>query len=297
MGGVPPLGLVVATVLGVITFTTAFGFPTLPAAVLGMAMAVASTVVLMRVLMDADALNSPQGHVAVGWLLVEDILTVVVLVLIPVLGGNVGESGAQGPGLVASLGIALLKLGVLVALVLVVGSRVMPWVLVQVARLRSRELFTLTVLVFSVAIAVGAYAFFGASMALGAFLAGIVVRRSPTSHQAAADALPLRDAFAVLFFVSVGMLLDPAVLVRQPVALAALVAVIIAGKALLAYAPLRLLGQDKYTSLLVALGTAQIGEFSFVLSDLGVRLGARYRRSDRRPQPRARCQWPARPLD
>ncbi|RIK76445.1 MAG: sodium:proton exchanger, partial [Planctomycetota bacterium] len=207
----------VATVLGMAAFT-AFGLSPTTSAVLGMAMAVASTVVLMRVLMDADKLESPEGHVAVGWLLVEDVFTVVVLVLIPVLNGGSGDESASSAatGLWSALGVALAKLAVLVAIVALVGARVVPWVLVQVARLRSRELFTLTVLVFSISMAAAAYAFFGASMALGAFLAGMVVAQSPVSHQAAADALPMRDAFSVIFFVSVGMLFDPAFVLREP---------------------------------------------------------------------------------
>ena len=258
-----------ATFFGIAVFT-GFGLSLTSSAVIGMAMAVASTVVLMRVLMDADVLNSPQGHVAVGWLLVEDIFTVVVLVLIPVLGGDDASHSGNGAGLGlgAALGIAFLKLGVLVAIVMVVGSRVIPWVLVQVARLRSRELFTLTVLVFSIAMAAASYAFFGASMALGAFLAGMVVAQSPVSHQAAADALPMRDAFAVLFFVSVGMLFDPAFVLQEPLMILAALGIILLVKPITALIIVGLLGHSVRTALTVALGLAQIGEFSFILSDL-----------------------------
>ncbi|MDY3555893.1 cation:proton antiporter [Gemmata sp. JC717] len=243
--------------------------------VIGMALAVASTVVLMRVLMDADALNSPAGHVAVGWLLVEDVLTVIVLVMIPVLGGQSGSGQDAGgwAGPLIAIGLALLKLAVLVAVVMVAGSRLVPWALTQVARLRSRELFTLTVMVFSVAIAAGAYALFGASMALGAFLAGMMVARSPVSHQAAADALPLRDAFAVLFFVSVGMLFDPALLLRAPLMMLAALFVILLVKPLIALVIVAALGHSVRTALTVALGLAQIGEFSFILSDLARKHG------------------------
>jgi CPA2 family monovalent cation:H+ antiporter-2 len=239
-----------------------------------MAMSVASTVVLMRVLMDADAMNSPQGHVAVGWLLVEDILTVVVLVLIPVLsGGPAADPAAHaGSGLWAALGLALLKLGVLVAIVMLGGSRVIPWVLLQVARLRSRELFTLTVLVFSIAIAAASSAFFGASMALGAFLAGMVVAQSPVAHQAAADALPMRDAFAVLFFVSVGALFDPRQLIESPGLVAATLGVILIGKPVAAFAFTAALRYPLKTALAVAVALAQIGEFSFLLARLGRQL-------------------------
>jgi CPA2 family monovalent cation:H+ antiporter-2 len=266
----------IATVLAMVVFSF-FGMPLTTGAVLGMAMAVASTVVLMRVLMDADVLSSRQGHVAVGWLIVEDIFTVILLVLIPVLGTEVHASqaaaeghaaAASGGGLWWTLGIALAKLAVLVAIVLVAGAKIVPWALVKVARLRSRELFTLTVLVFSVAIAAASYFFFGASMALGAFLAGMVVAQSPVSHQAAADALPLRDAFAVLFFVSVGMLFDPAFLIQQPLMVAAALGIILIAKPLAALLIVAVLGHSVRTALTVAIGLAQIGEFSFILSEL-----------------------------
>ncbi|WP_439621548.1 cation:proton antiporter domain-containing protein [Gemmata sp.] len=263
----------VATLAAVAVFSL-FGMDARTGAVIGMALAVASTVVLMRVLMDADALNSPAGHAAVGWLLVEDVLTVVVLVIIPVLGTTGKETGGgvwDHPA--AAIAVALLKLAALVLVVMVAGSRVVPWALTQVARLRSRELFTLTVMVFSVAIAAGAYALFGASMALGAFLAGMMVARSPVSHQAAADALPLRDAFAVLFFVSVGMLFDPGFLVREPLMMLAALGVILLVKPLTALVIVAALGHSVRTALTVALGLAQIGEFSFILSELARKHG------------------------
>lgn len=260
-----------ATVVAMLVFT-AFGMDFRSGAVLGMAMAVASTVVLMRVLMDADALSSPAGHVAVGWLLVEDVLTVLVLVMIPVLGGTAPTEGLLSHPL-AAIAVALLKLAALIGLVMVAGTRLVPWVLTQVARLRSRELFTLTVLVFSIALAAGAYALFGASMALGAFLAGMMVGRSPVSHQAAADALPLRDAFAVLFFVSVGMLFDPAFLLEEPLMVLAALGIIMLIKPLIALAIVAILGYSGRTALTVAIGLAQIGEFSFILSDLARKYG------------------------
>jgi CPA2 family monovalent cation:H+ antiporter-2 len=259
----------VATLLGVVVFW-AFGFSLTTGTVIGLAMSVASTVVLMRVLIDADMLSSSAGHVAVGWLLVEDVFTVIVLVLIPVLGGGNASTPAEAPeiGLAAQLAIALAKLGLLVAILMVVGARVIPWVLVQVARLRSRELFTLTVLVFSIAMAAASYALFGASMALGAFLAGMVVAQSPVSAQVAADALPMRDAFAVLFFVSVGMLFDPAFVLQEPLMIAAALGIILLAKPLAALFIVALMGRSVRTALTVALGLAQIGEFSFILSDL-----------------------------
>lgn len=263
---------VVATLAAMAVFSW-LGLPLKSGAVIGMAMAVASTVVLMRVLMDADVLNSTQGHVAVGWLIVEDIFTVVLLVIIPILGTTDATTTTQAaPGnLWVTLGIAMLKLAALVAIVIVGGSRVIPWVLDRVARLRSRELFTLTVLVFSIAIAAGSYAFFGASMALGAFLAGMAVAQSPTSHQAAADALPMRDAFAVLFFVSVGMLFDPNFIVEQPVMLLLALGIILIIKPLTALVIVAMLKYSARTALTVAIGLAQIGEFSFILSDMAAK--------------------------
>jgi len=260
----------VAALLGLVIFT-ALGLPAKASLVIGMAMAVASTVVLMRVLMDADALDSPQGHVAVGWLIVEDIFTVILLVVVPVLGSAPGDSAhpaAPASPLWSTLGLALLKLLALVLLAFFVGARVVPWVLVQVARLRSRELFTLTILVFSIAIAAGSYFAFGASMALGAFIAGMMVALSPVSHQAAADAMPLRDAFAVLFFVSVGMLFDPAFVFEHPLLLAAGLGIVLIAKPLAALLIVALMGHSSRTGLTVALGLAQIGEFSFILSDV-----------------------------
>ena len=189
-----------------------------------------------------------------------------VLVVIPVLGQ---AGGASGPaGLLGDVALALGKLLALVALVFGFGSRLLPRVLVYVARLQSRELFTLTILAIAIAIATGAALLFGASMALGAFLAGMVVGQSPVSQQAAADALPLRDAFAVLFFVSVGMLFEPAFLVREPLLLLAALAVVLIGKPLAALAVVALLGYSVRTALVVALGLAQVGEFSFILGDL-----------------------------
>ncbi|MFO1261753.1 MAG: cation:proton antiporter [Rhodoferax sp.] len=232
---------------------------------LGMAMSVASTVVLLRVLMDRSQLNTIHGHVAVGWLIVEDILTVLLLVMVPILGMPAADSAWSSAGIV---GWALLKLVALVAITLLAGSRVAPWVLAQVARLRSAELFTLTVLVMSVTIAVASAYFFGASVALGAFLAGVVVAQSPFSHQAAADALPLRDAFAVLFFVSVGMLFNPHFLVEQPGLVAAGVVVVLAFKPLAALVIVAICGYPVRTALTVAVGLAQIGEFSFILGSV-----------------------------
>ena len=258
----------VATLLGA-AMAVAYGWPVKSGLVLGMAMAVASTVVLIRVLTDNRKLDTSHGHVAVGWLIVEDILTVILLVLIPAMGvPAAGDSTHEPPSLWVALPLALLKLAAMVAILLYAGSKLIPRVMVQVARLRSRELFTLTVLVMAIAVATGSYYLFGASMALGAFLAGMVVGQSPVSHQAAADALPLRDAFAVLFFASVGMLFDPAFLVREPVLVLAALAIVMIAKPLAAIVIVAVIGYPLRTGLTVALGLAQIGEFSFILSEL-----------------------------
>lgn len=263
----------IATLLALVV-AAVFGWSLKSGLVLGMAMSVASTVVLMRVLMDNRMLDSVHGHVAVGWLIVEDIFTVIVLVLIPVLGvapgaANLPVVAAPGTGTVLlTLGWALLKLAVMVTAILWGGAKVIPWVMVRVARLRSRELFTLTVLVMAIAIAAGSAYVFGASMALGAFLAGMVVGQSSISKQAAADALPMRDAFAVLFFTSVGMLFDPMFLVREPLLTLACLGVVLVGKPLAALVIVAIIGYPARTALTVAIGLAQIGEFSFILADL-----------------------------
>src|SRR3954469_3695675 len=228
----------VATILGA-AVAVAIGWPVKSGLVLGIAMAVARTVCLFRVRTDNHVLDTTAGHVAVGWLIVEDIFTVIVLVLIPALGDGAdaghGVSAAGALGIGRALLFALLKLAGLVAIVLLAGSKVIPWIMVRVARLRSRELFTLTVLVMSIAIAAGSAYAFGASMALGAFLAGMVVGQSPVSQQAAADALPLRDAFAVLFFASVGMLFDPRFVLHEPALVVAALGIVMIGKPLAAF--------------------------------------------------------------
>jgi CPA2 family monovalent cation:H+ antiporter-2 len=275
----------VATILGVLV-AMAFGFPFKLGLVLGMSTAVASTVVLIRGLSDNKMLDTAHGHVAVGWLIVEDIFTVVLLVLIPALGTGAGEAGGTAATAAATaahtsaaqpiwlaLLIALVKLAVMVALLLFGGAKVIPWVMVQVARLRSRELFTLTVMVMAIAIAAAASYVFGASMALGAFLAGMVVGQSPVSHEAAGQALPLRDAFGVLFFASVGMLFDPTFIVHDPALVFAGLGIIMIGKPLAALVLVAVVGYPLRTGLTVAMGLAQVGEFSFILSELALRHG------------------------
>lgn len=262
----------VATVLGGVV-AMMFGWTFTSGLVLGMAMAVASTVVLVRVLTDNRCLETESGHVAVGWLIVEDILTVVVLVIIPVLGAAVlpHDPDQTPPSLLITLPVALAKLAAFIAILIVLGQRFIPWVMVRVARLRSRELFTLTILVMAITIAAAAYYVFGASMALGAFLAGLVAGRSPVSHQAAADALPMRDAFAILFFASVGMIFNPWFVIEQPLLVLAGLGIILIGKPLAALMIVALMGHSGRVAITVAIALAQVGEFSFILSDLARR--------------------------
>jgi monovalent cation:H+ antiporter-2, CPA2 family len=258
-----------ATVLGALT-AWAFGWGWTAGVVYGLAISVASTVVLTRVLVDNNDLHTPVGHIAVGWLVVEDLFTVVVLVLLPPLFGN-KEAGPGG--LPLALGLSALKIGVLVACTFLLGGRLIPWLLGRVAATRSRELFTLTVLVVALGIAVGSAKLFGVSMALGAFLAGMVVGRSDFSLRAASEALPMRDAFAVLFFVSVGMLFDPSYLLKEPGLVAATLAIVVLAKPLAALGIVLLLGYPPKVAIAVAVALAQIGEFSFILAALGKSLG------------------------
>jgi len=259
-----------ATSLGALVGRWA-GWSWAAAVVFGLAISVASTVVLTRVLSDNRELHTPSGHLAVGWLVLEDVFTVLVLVLLPALVGP--AAGSDLGGVALALGLAVLKLGALLAFTIVVGRRAIPALLGFVARTGSRELFTLTVLVLALGIAVGSAMLFGASMALGAFLGGMVVGQSDFSSRAASEALPMRDAFAVLFFVSVGMLLDPAALAANWRLAAGTLAVVLIGKPLAALAVVLLLRRPARTAVAVAVALAQIGEFSFILAALGRQLG------------------------
>ena len=243
------------------------------ALVFGLSLSVASTVVLLRALESLGVLDSFNGRVAVGWLVVEDLARVLVLVLLPPLAPWLsGVAGAGAESLWRALGMTLLQVGAFVALMLVVGRRLFPWILWQVQKVGSRELFTLCVLAAAVSIAWGATKLFGVSFALGAFFAGTVMRESEFSHRAAEESLPLRDAFAVLFFVSVGMLFDPMVLVTQPLQVLSVVAIIVIGKSLAAAAIVLLFRYPLNTALTVSASLAQIGEFSFILIALGASL-------------------------
>jgi CPA2 family monovalent cation:H+ antiporter-2 len=258
----------VATVLGA-WLVQGFGWSLSSGILFGIALSVASTVVLVRILADNNELHTRTGHIAVGWLVVEDLFTVVALVVLPLLFGR--ESGGHRMGM--ALLLTAVKVAALVAFTAVVGTRVIPRVLDHVAAAHSRELFTLTVLVLALGIAAGSAIGFDVSMALGAFLAGLVVGRSDYALRAASEALPLRDAFAVLFFVSVGMLLSPRALMDSPGLVAGTLGVVIVGKPTVAFLITWLMSYPFATSLSVAVALAQIGEFSFMLADLGRDLG------------------------
>jgi CPA2 family monovalent cation:H+ antiporter-2 len=266
--------IVVATALGT-ALGMALGWGLGGGLVLGLALSVASTVVLIRALEERRELDTNQGRIAVGWLIVEDLFTVVVLVLIPavapILAGTTG--GSDPLGVVGDLALALGNALLFAVVIAVIGVRIVPRVLVSVARDGSRELFTLGVLAVALGIAFLSSEVFGVSLALGAFVAGVVVGESDVSHQAAADAVPLRDAFAVLFFASVGMLVDPGFLLAHPVEITAVVLLIVGAKALAAFGIVVVLGHPVRTALTIAAALAQIGEFSFILATLGMALG------------------------
>ena len=257
----------VATALGALV-ARAFGWEWPAAIVFGVALSVASTVVLVRMLSDHRSLHTPAGHIAVGWLVVEDLFTVILLVLLPPIFG-----GAPGSGIGTAVLLAALKVAALVAFTFMVGASVFPWLLERVAGTGSRELFTLTVLVLALGIAVGSAALFGVSMALGAFLAGLIVGRSDYSLRAASEALPMRDAFAVLFFVSVGMLLDPQFFLEQPLMVIATAAVVLVGKPIAAFLVVAALRYPFKSALTVSVALSQIGEFSFMVAKLAGDLG------------------------
>jgi monovalent cation:H+ antiporter-2, CPA2 family len=270
--------IVVATLLGV-TAATFWGWSLAAGIVFGLALSVASTVVLLRALESRGLLESVNGHIAVGWLVVEDIVMVFVLVLLPPLSvwltgnTNAGIEGTGNRSLLETIILTLGQVSVFIALMLVVGRRLFPWLLWQVARTGSRELFTLCVIAAAVGIAYASAELFGVSFALGAFFAGMVMRESPLSYRAAEESLPFRDAFSVLFFVSVGMLFDPRILINEPIHVIIAVAIILLGKSLAAFFLVLLFRYPLNTALTVSASLAQIGEFSFILVGLGVSLG------------------------
>jgi monovalent cation:H+ antiporter-2, CPA2 family len=270
--------ITVATVLGM-AVSAAWGWSLAGGIVFGLALSVASTVVLLKALESRGVLDSVNGRIAIGWLLVEDLVMVLVLVLLPAMAlwlGGTENAAAEPPGdrsLSITLALTIAQVSVFVALMLVVGRRLFPWLLWQIARTGSRELFTLCIVAAAVGIAYGSAALFGVSFALGAFFAGMVMRESPLSYRAAEESLPLRDAFSVLFFVSVGMLFEPEVLIREPLHVLIVLAIIIFGKSLAAFVIVLLFRYPLNTAFTVSASLAQIGEFSFILANFGVSLG------------------------
>ena len=272
-GAVVQMGL--ATVLGA-AIAHWWGWSIGEGLVFGLSLSCASTVVLLKALESRGILESMNGRIAVGWLVVEDLATVLVLVLLPplagMLGGDTGDVASSRP-LWLTIALTLLQVTAFIAVMLVAGRRVLPWILWQVARTGSRELFTLAVIAAAISIAYGAAELFSVSFALGAFFAGMVMRESEFSHRAAEESLPLRDAFSVLFFVAVGMLFEPAVLIEEPLHVLAVIAIIVIGKSIAAMALVLALRYPLNTALTVAASLAQIGEFSFILAGLGMTLG------------------------
>jgi len=268
-GAIVQIGI--ATLLGM-GLSSLMGWPIITGIVFGLALSVASTVVLLRALQERRILNSEQGRIAVGWLIVEDIFMVLALVLLPTIAplvsGAAGESGAVASALL----LTILKIGAFFVVMLAFGRRVIPWLLHRIAHTGSRELFRLGVLAIALGVAFGSAKLFGVSFALGAFFAGMILKESELSQQAAAETLPLRDAFAVLFFVSVGMLFNPSILVTDALPVIATLAIIVIGKSLAALAIVVAFGHPLSTALTISASLAQIGEFSFILAGLGVAL-------------------------
>lgn len=241
----------------------------------GLSLSVASTVVLLRALEERNLIISKEGRIAVGWLIVEDMVMVMALVMLPAVAGilNSGTASASllNKELMYSIFITLLELGAFIAFMLIVGKRVIPWILTITERTRSAELFRLCVLSIALGVAYGAAKLFGVSFALGAFFAGMILNESELSHQAAEETLPLRDAFAVLFFVSMGMLLSPQILIDKPLLICLAVMIILLGKSLVAYLIVIAFRLPRYVALTISVSLAQIGEFSFILAELGVK--------------------------
>jgi len=270
------LQIAVATLLGM-AVSMFWGWSFGSALIFGLSLSCASTVVLLKALGDRGLLDSVNGKIAVGWLLVEDLVMVLALVLLPatavLLGGHALPGTDTSQSIWITIGLTLLKVTGFIAFMLIIGKRLVPMIMQFVARLGSRELFTLTVVAAAVSIAYGSYAVFGVSMALGAFFAGMVVKESDFSHRAEEETLPLREIFAILFFVSVGMLFDPRILVEEPLHILAVVAIIMVGKTLAAMALVLFFRYPINTALTVGASLAQIGEFSFILATLGLALG------------------------
>ncbi|MBG2803032.1 YbaL family putative K(+) efflux transporter [Proteus sp. WDL240414] len=264
--------IAVATLLG-LGLSAFFGWGLFSGIVFGLCLSTASTVVLLRALEERGLIDSQRGQIAIGWLIVEDLAMVLALVLLPAI-ANMLESSDQTniSQLMINLGITIGKVVAFILIMMIVGRKLIPWILAKTAATGSRELFTLSVLALALGIAYGAVTLFDASFALGAFFAGMVLNESELSHRAAQDTLPLRDAFAVLFFVSVGMLFDPMVLIEHPLGILATLAIIIIGKSVAALVLVRMFGHSRRTALTISVSLAQIGEFAFILAGLGVAL-------------------------
>ncbi|WP_045757787.1 YbaL family putative K(+) efflux transporter [Xanthomonas albilineans] len=263
--------IAVATMLGW-GLAYSMHWPTLHGLVFGLALSVASTVVLLRAMEERRLLETQRGRIAVGWLIVEDVVMVLTLVLLPALADALGDKGADIGSILGTLGVTLLKMAAFVAVMLLVGRRAIPWALEKVAATGSRELFTLSVLAIALGVAFGSATLFGVSFALGSFFAGMLLKESELSHKAANDSLPLRDAFAVLFFVSVGMLFNPHILLDHPWQVLVTFLIITVGKSLAAFLIVRAFGHPIRTALTISTSLAQIGEFSFILTGLGMSL-------------------------
>ncbi|WP_426816819.1 YbaL family putative K(+) efflux transporter [Winslowiella sp. 2C04] len=263
--------IAVATLLGM-ALSWSMGWSLMTGLVFGLCLSTASTVVLLRALEERQLIDSQRGQIAIGWLIVEDLVMVLTLVLLPAIAGMLEQGNASVSMLAWDLVLTIGKVVAFMVLMMVVGRRVVPWILAKSAATGSRELFTLAVLALALGIAFGAVEFFDVSFALGAFFAGMVLNESELSHRAAHDTLPLRDAFAVLFFVSVGMLFDPMILVQEPLAVLGALAIIVLGKSIVAYFLVTLFGHSRRTALTISASLAQIGEFAFILAGLGISL-------------------------
>lgn len=263
--------IAVATLLG-IGLSKLMGWDLASGLVFGLCLSTASTVVLLRALEERQLIESKRGQIAIGWLIVEDLAMVLALVLLPAFSNILSGGNTSLSELFTELAITMGKVAAFITLMIVVGRRVVPWILAKSASTGSRELFTLAVLVLAMGIAYGAVSFFDVSFALGAFFAGMVLNESELSHRAAQDTLPLRDAFAVLFFVSVGMLFDPMILIQNPLEVLATLAIIILGKSVAAFLLVKVFGYSNRTALTISVSLAQIGEFAFILAGLGVYL-------------------------
>ncbi|WP_159281226.1 YbaL family putative K(+) efflux transporter [Rahnella variigena] len=264
--------IAVATLLGM-GLSSLMGWDLATGLVFGLCLSTASTVVLLRALEERQLIDSQRGQIAIGWLIVEDLVMVLTLVLLPAFSGMLESHHSSPVELLTGLAVTIGKVIAFMVLMMVVGRRVVPWILAKTASTGSRELFTLSVLALALGIAYGAVEFFDVSFALGAFFAGMVLNESELSQRAAHDTLPLRDAFAVLFFVSVGMLFDPMILVREPLTVIATLAIIVFGKSMAAFLLVKMFGHSKRTALTISVSLAQIGEFAFILAGLGISLG------------------------